>query len=74
MYILCTLSIQKASKRIVREEISLQPHKYGFQDYIATEEKWHTKYKDSYEQVFLCTTETTDPVQWIEQLYTEDVG
>ena len=52
----------------------LQPHKYGLQDYSATEEKKHTKYQHSYEQVFLCTTETADPVQWIEQLYNEDVS
>ena len=59
MYILCTLSIQKAFKRRLREEIlhrmgfhkesemfffCLQPHKYGLQDYSATEEKKHTKY------------------------------
>ena len=29
-----------------------QQHKYGFQDYSATEEKEHTKYKQSHEQVF----------------------
>ena len=51
----------------------LEPQKYGFQDYSATEEKQHAKYKHSYEQFFLCTTETPDPVQWIEQLYNEDV-
>ena len=60
MYILYILSIQKAFKRILREEIlhrmgfhkesemffffCLQPHKYGLQDYSATEEKKHTKY------------------------------
>ena len=89
MYIFCILSVQKAFKRILREEIlhrmgfhkesemfffCLQPHKYRLQDYSATEEKKHTKYKHSYEQVFLCTTETADPVQWIEQLYNEDVS
>ena len=31
----------------------LQPHKYGFQDYSATEEKQQTKYQHSYEQVFM---------------------
>ena len=44
----------------------LQPQlKYGFQDYSATEDRQHAKYKHTYEQVFLCTTETTDPSKLI---------
>ena len=53
----------------------LQPRKYGFQDYSAIEEKYHTNYKHiQLRTSYLCTTETTDQVQWIEQLYNEDVS
>ena len=53
----------------------LQPRKYGFHDYSAIEEKYHTNYKHiQLRTSYLCTTETTDPVQWIEQLYNEDVS
>ncbi|XP_073251384.1 uncharacterized protein [Porites lutea] len=51
----------------------IQPRKYGFQDYSAIEEKCHTNYKHiQLRTSYLCTTETTDPVQWIEQLFNED--
>ncbi|XP_073241327.1 uncharacterized protein [Porites lutea] len=50
-----------------------RPRKYGFQDYSAIEEKYHTNYKHiQLKTSYLCTTETTDPVQGIEQLYNED--
>ena len=46
-----------------------------FHDYSAIEEKYHTNYKHIQSRTsYLCTTETTDPVQWIEQLYNEDVS
>ena len=53
----------------------LQPHIYGFQDYSATEEKIIAhKVQAKLRRSYLGTTETTDPVQWIQQLYNEDVS
>ena len=90
MYILCILSIQKAFKRILREEIL---HRMGFHKesemffflFTATQiritrlqchrrEKAHKVLAQLRTSFFLCTTETADPVQWIEQLYNEDVS
>ena len=90
MYILYILSIQKAFKRILREEIlhRMGCHKESEMFFFSVYSHINTDYKITVPQkrkstqststvmnkFFLCTTETADPVQWVEQLYNEDVS